>query len=48
VGEIFEEIIDLEPVVEEKGDEVVEVENRIELNIGFVKVSRATKSKKPK
>lgn len=48
VGEIFEEIIDLEPVVEEKGDEVVEVENRIELNIGFVKVSRTTKSKKPK
>lgn len=48
VGEIFEEIIDLEPVSEENGDEVIEVENRIELNIGFVKVSRTTKSKKPK
>jgi len=48
VSEIFEEIIDLEPVIEENNDEIVEVENRIELNIGFVKVSRTTKSKKGK
>ena len=46
VGEIFEEIIDIDPVVEKRGDEIIEVENRIELNIGFVKVSRTVKSKK--
>lgn len=48
VGEVFEEIIDLEPVEEKSGEEIVEVENRIELNIGFVKVSRTTKSRKSK
>ncbi len=48
VGAIFEEIIDIEPVVEKRGDETIEVENRIELNIGFVKVSRTVKSKKCK
>jgi hypothetical protein len=48
VGEIFEDIIDLEPITEQKGDEVIEVENRIELNIGFVKVSHTVKSKKGK
>ena len=48
VGEIFEEIIDLDPIVEKEGNEVIEVENRIELNIGFVKVSRTTKSKRSK
>ncbi|MGW8169852.1 MAG: ORF6N domain-containing protein [Sulfurovaceae bacterium] len=48
VGAIFEEIIDIEPIVEKRGDEIMEVENRIELNIGFVKVSRTVKSKKCK
>jgi len=48
VGEIFEDIIDIEPRVEKIGDEIIEVENRIELNIGFVKVSRTVKSKRSK
>ncbi len=48
VGEIFEEIIDIDPIVEKRGDEIIEVENRIELNIGFVRVSRTVKSKKSK
>ncbi|MDD3775779.1 MAG: ORF6N domain-containing protein [Sulfurovaceae bacterium] len=48
IGEIFENIIDIEPATEKSGDEMIEVENRIELNIGFVKVSRTVKSKKPK
>lgn len=42
----LEEIIDIEPEVIEENDETVETETRIEINLGIVKVSRATKKRK--
>ena len=45
-NQILEEIIDIEPVREIKDDNVTEIETRIELNLGFVKVSRIVKSTK--
>lgn len=43
---LLEEVIDIEPVREIKDDNVTEVETRIELNLGFAKISRIVKSKK--
>ena len=43
---LLEEVIEIEPVREIKDDNVTEVETKIELNLGFVKVSRIVKSKK--
>ena len=45
-NQILEEVIDIEPVREIKDDNVTEIETRIELNLGFVKVSRIVKSTK--
>jgi len=42
---LLEKVIDIEPVRELKDDET-EVETKIELNLGFVKVSRVVKTKK--
>ena len=44
---LLEEVIDIEPVVELKDDET-EIETKIELNLGFVKVSRVVKTKMSK
>ena len=44
---LLEEIIDIEPMREIKDDET-EIETKIELNLGFVKVSRVIKIKKNK
>ena len=44
---LLEKIIDLEPVRKLQDDET-EVETKIELNLGFMKVSRVVKSKKVK
>ena len=43
---LLEEVIDIEPVREIKDDNVTEIETRIELNLGFAKISRIVKSKK--
>ncbi|MDY0238851.1 MAG: ORF6N domain-containing protein [Campylobacterales bacterium] len=43
---LLEEVIDIDPVKEIKEDNVTEIETRIELNLGFAKVSRIVKSKK--
>ena len=44
---LLEEVIDIEPIREIKDDET-EIETKIELNLGFVKVSRVIKVKKHK
>ncbi len=44
---LLEEIIDIAPIREMKDDET-EIETKIELNLGFVKVSRVVKIKKNK
>ena len=44
---LLEKIIDIEPVRKLRDDET-EVETKIELNLGFVKVSRVVKTKKNK
>ena len=44
---LLEKIIDIEPMREMKDDET-EIETKIELNLGFVKVSRVVKIKKNK
>ena len=41
---LLEKVIDIEPVVKLQDDET-EIETKIELNLGFVKVSRVTKTK---
>lgn len=46
-NELLEKVIDIEPVVKLKDDET-EIETKIELNLGFVKVSRVMKIKKSK
>ena len=46
-NELLEKVIDIEPVVNLKDDET-EIETKIELNLGFVKVSRVIKVKKNK
>ena len=46
-NELLEKVIELEPVRELKDDET-EIETKIELNLGFVKVSRVVKIKKSK
>ena len=46
-NELLETIIDIEPVRELKEDET-EIETKIELNLGIVKVSRIVKTKKKK
>ena len=46
-NELLEKVIEIEPVRELKDDET-EVETKIELNLGFVKVSRVVKIKKNK
>ena len=46
-NELLEKVIEIEPVRELKDDET-EVETKIELNLGFVKVSRVIKIKKSK
>ena len=46
-NELLEKVIEIEPVSELKDDET-EVETKIELNLGFVKVSRVVKIKKNK
>lgn len=43
---LLEEIIDIEPVKEIKEDNITEIETKIELNLGFAKVSRVVKTKK--
>jgi len=44
---LLEKVIDIEPVRKLQDDET-EVETKIELNLGFVKVSRVVKTKKSK
>ena len=44
---LLEKVIDIEPVRELRDDET-EIETKIELNLGFVKVSRVVKTKKVK
>jgi phage regulator Rha-like protein len=44
---LLEKVIDIEPVVKLQDDET-EIETKIELNLGFVKVSRIVKTKKNK
>lgn len=44
-NEILEEIIDIESVREIKDDNITEIETKIELNLGFAKVTRVVKSK---
>ena len=44
---LLEKVIDIEPIVELQDDET-EVETKIELNLGFMKVSRVVKTKKSK
>ncbi len=44
-NELLEKVIDIEPVRKLKDDET-EIETKIELNLGFVKVSRVVKVKK--
>jgi len=44
-NELLEKVIDIEPVIKLKDDET-EIETKIELNLGFVKVSRVVKIKK--
>lgn len=46
-NELLEKVIEIEPIRELKDDET-EVETKIELNLGFVKVSRVVKIKKSK
>ena len=46
-NELLEKVIDIEPVIKLKDDET-EIETKIELNLGFVKVSRVVKIKKNK
>lgn len=46
-NELLEKVIEIEPVRELRDDET-EVETKIELNLGFVKVSRVVKIKKSK
>ncbi len=43
---LLEEVIDIEPVREIKDENITEIETRVELNLGFAKVSRIVKSKK--
>jgi len=43
---LLEEIIDIQPITEIKEDNVTEVETRIELNLGFAKISRVVRTKK--
>ena len=43
---LLEEVIDIQPTTEIKDDNVTEIETKIELNLGFAKVSRIVKSKK--
>lgn len=43
---LLEEVIDIEPIRELKDDNITEVETKIELNLGFAKISRIIKSKK--
>ena len=45
-NQLLEEIIDIQPITEIKDDNVTEVETRIELNLGFAKISRIVKTKK--
>ena len=45
---LLENVIDIEPTTEIKDDNVTEVETKIELNLGFAKVSRIIKTKKDK
>lgn len=45
-NQLLEEVIDIEPTTEIKDDNVTEVETKIELNLGFAKVSRIIKTKK--
>jgi len=42
---LLEKVIEIEPVVELKDDET-EIETKIELNLGFAKISRIVKTKK--
>ena len=42
---LLEEIIDIQPITEIKEDNVTEVETRIELNLGFAKISRVVRTK---
>jgi len=44
-NELLEKVIDIEPIRKLKDDET-EIETKIELNLGFVKVSRVVKVKK--
>jgi len=45
-NQILEEVIDIEPVREIKDDNITEIETRIEINLGFAKVSRIVKRQK--
>jgi len=45
-NKLLEEIIDIQPITEIKDDNITEVETRIELNLGFAKISRIIKTKK--
>jgi len=45
-NQLLEDIIDIQPVTEIKDDNTTEVETRIELNLGFAKISRIVKTKK--
>jgi len=43
---LLEKVIDIEPIREIKDDNITEIETKIELNLGFAKVSRIIKTKK--
>jgi hypothetical protein len=42
---LLEEVIDIEPVREIKDDNITEIETKVELNLGFAKISRVVKKK---
>jgi len=43
---LLEKVIDIQPIREIQDDDVTEIETKIELNLGFAKVSRIIKTKK--
>ena len=45
-NQLLEEVIDIQPITEIKDDNITEIETRIELNLGFAKISRIVKTKK--
>jgi hypothetical protein len=45
-NQLLEEVIDIEPVREIKDDNVTDIETKVELNLGFAKVSRIVRRKR--